>query len=64
MIHFIIHLGQVTQVPNGHSFDLATPDFDAARTNNLGGFLFRLDGLMAYVDPCTTDIKSYDCIPP
>jgi len=44
--------------------DLATPDFDAARTNNLGGFIFRLDGLMAYVDPCTTDIKSYECIPP
>ena len=41
--------------------DLATPDFDAARTNNLGGFTFRLDGLMAYVDPCTTDIKNYNC---
>lgn len=41
--------------------DLATPDFDAARTNNLGGFIFRLDGLMAYVDPCTTDIKNYNC---
>lgn len=24
--------------------------------SNLGGFLFQLDGLIAYIDPCTTDI--------
>ena len=25
---------------------------------NLGGFIFQLDGLIAYIDPCTTDIPT------
>jgi hypothetical protein len=41
--------------------DLVTTQFDAARASNLGGFIVRLDGLSAYVDPCTTDIKNYSC---
>ena len=41
--------------------DLATLNFDAARNTDLGGFTVRLDGLSAYVDPCTTDIKNYNC---
>lgn len=49
----------------------ATPlaiDFSATSTypfscnandeTNLGGFLFQLDGLIAYIDPCTTDIPT------
>jgi hypothetical protein len=38
--------------------DLATLNFDAARNTQLGGFTVRLDGLCAYVDPCTKDIKT------
>jgi hypothetical protein len=26
--------------------------------SNLGGFIFQLDGLVAYIDPCTTDIPT------
>jgi hypothetical protein len=26
--------------------------------SNLGGFIFQLDGLIAYIDPCTTDIPT------
>jgi len=29
--------------------DLSTPDFDAGRYNNLGGFILRLDGMIAFV---------------
>jgi hypothetical protein len=49
----------------------ATPlaiDFSATETypfscnandeTNLGGFIFQLDGLIAYIDPCTTDIPT------
>ena len=25
---------------------------------NLGGFIFQLDGLIAYIDPCTNDIPT------
>jgi len=38
--------------------DLATLNFDAARNTQLGGFTIKLDGLCAYVNPCTTDIKT------
>lgn len=41
--------------------DLTGSDFDAGRPENLGGFAMKLDGLIAYLDPCNTDIKSYDC---
>jgi hypothetical protein len=41
--------------------DLLLSNFDAARNTDLGGFTVRLDGLSAYVDPCTTDIKNYTC---
>lgn len=41
--------------------DLSSSKFDAGRPENLGGFTVKLDGLIAYVDPCNTDIKSYDC---
>jgi hypothetical protein len=34
---------------------------DAGDEEQIGGFAFRLDGLMAYVNPCTTDIKTYIC---
>jgi hypothetical protein len=34
---------------------------DAGLESQIGGFVVILDGLIAYVDPCTTDIKSYDC---
>ena len=34
---------------------------DAGNENQIGGFSIRLDGLIAYVDPCTTDIKNYSC---
>jgi hypothetical protein len=34
---------------------------DAGNENQIGGFVVRLDGLIAYVDPCTTDIKPYIC---
>jgi len=36
-------------------------DCNAGLESEIGGFAFRLDGLIAYVDPCTTDIKSYNC---
>lgn len=36
-------------------------DCDAGLETEIGGFVFRLDGLIAYVDPCTTDIKEYVC---
>ena len=41
--------------------DLTTGQFDAGRATNLGGFVVELDGLIAYLDPCNTDIKSYSC---
>jgi hypothetical protein len=35
---------------------------DANDETNLGGFGWvELDGLIAYLDPCTTDIKNYSC---
>ena len=36
-------------------------DCDAGEETQIGGFGFRLDGLIAYLDPCTTDIKTYIC---
>lgn len=37
-------------------------DCDGNDETNLGGFGWvDLDGLIAYVDPCTTDIKNYSC---
>ena len=41
---------------------LGASDFDAGRPTNLGGFIVRLDGLVAYLDPCNTDIKTYPCL--
>ena len=34
---------------------------DAGDEEQIGGFAVRLDGLTAYLDPCTTDIKPYIC---
>jgi len=34
---------------------------NAGLETEIGGFSFRLDGLIAYVDPCTTDIKNVPC---
>jgi hypothetical protein len=34
---------------------------DANQQDQIGGFSFILDGLIAYLDPCNTDIKSYIC---
>lgn len=34
---------------------------NANSEQELGGFIFILDGLLAYIDPCTTDIKNYTC---
>jgi hypothetical protein len=31
---------------------------NANNETNLGGFIFQLDGLIAYIDPCTTDIPT------
>lgn len=37
-------------------------DCDGNDETNLGGFGWvDLDGLIAYIDPCTTDIKNYSC---
>ena len=36
-------------------------DCNAGDESQIGGFTVRLDGLIAYVDPCTTDIKNYSC---
>lgn len=33
-------------------------DCNANDETNLGGFIFQLDGLIAYIDPCTTDIPT------
>jgi hypothetical protein len=41
--------------------DLLTPTYDAAIANNLGGFSVKLDGLSAFVNPCTLDIKPTVC---
>ena len=43
--------------------DLPSTDFDAGRNTNLGGFQINLDGLIAYLDPCNIDLKSYSCAP-
>ena len=37
---------------------------DAGDRTQVGGFKISLDGLMAYVDPCTLDIKNNECLPP
>ena len=37
--------------------------FNGNDINSLGGVAYNLDGLMTYIDPCTTDIKSYNCPP-
>ena len=31
---------------------------DANNQQTIGGFVFILDGLLAYIDPCTTDIPT------
>jgi hypothetical protein len=36
-------------------------DCNAGDENQIGGFFVVLDGLIAYLDPCTTDKKSYTC---
>ena len=36
---------------------------NAGDRTQVGGFKVSLDGLIAYVDPCTTDIKNNECIP-
>jgi hypothetical protein len=36
---------------------------DAGDPNQIGGFAVSLDGLIAYVDACTEDIKSGNCLP-
>jgi hypothetical protein len=36
---------------------------NAGDKTQVGGFKVALDGLIAYVDPCTTDIKNNECIP-
>ena len=33
-------------------------DCNANDETNLGGFIFQLDGLIAYINPCTTDIPT------
>jgi hypothetical protein len=35
--------------------------FNGNDIDSLGGVSYALDGLMAYLDPCTTDKKSYTC---
>jgi hypothetical protein len=35
--------------------------FNGNDINSLGGVAYNLDGLTAYIDPCTTDIKKYVC---
>lgn len=37
---------------------------NAGDRTQVGGFKISLDGLMAYVDPCTLDIKNNECLPP
>jgi len=34
---------------------------NAGLETQIGGFVIYLDGFMTYIDPCTTDIKSYNC---
>ena len=36
---------------------------NAGDRRQVGGFKVSLDGLIAYVDPCNTDIKNNECIP-
>jgi hypothetical protein len=36
---------------------------NAGDKTQVGGFKISLDGLIAYVDPCNTDIKNNECIP-
>ena len=36
---------------------------DAGEETQIGGFSFRLDGLIAYLDPCNTDIKTNKVCP-
>lgn len=36
---------------------------DANNPAQIGGFFLRLDGSHAFVEPCNTDIKSYNCVP-
>jgi hypothetical protein len=37
---------------------------NAGDRTQVGGFKVALDGLIAYVDPCTLDIKNNECLPP
>ena len=37
---------------------------NAGDKTQVGGFKVSLDGLIAYVDPCTLDIKNNECLPP
>ena len=37
---------------------------NAGDRQQVGGFKISLDGLIAYVDPCTLDIKNNECLPP
>jgi hypothetical protein len=39
--------------------DTSSTGINAAKATDLGGFTFNLDGLTAFVDRCTTDIKTY-----
>ena len=60
-----VPLAPDTQYLNNLTVDYNTFTYpfscNAGLETQIGGFVIYLDGLIAYLDPCTTDIKSYDC---
>jgi hypothetical protein len=61
-----IHSSNVPGVtPLEVNFDAALGTYpfscNAGEEDQIGGFVFRLDGLIAYLDPCNSDIKNKVC---
>ena len=68
--NYIAAASDIHNAPSNANFPLVSDTYNltwpftcnAAQADNIGGFVFVLDGLKAFVDPCNTDIKKYTCL--
>jgi len=67
--NYIDSNSDIHNFPSSGTLDLVTETYaetwpfscDASQPAQIGGFGFVLDGLIAYLDPCTEDIKNRNC---
>jgi hypothetical protein len=66
---YIAAASDIHNAPSNANFPLVSDtknvtwpfDCDAGEEDQIGGFGLRIDNLVAYLDPCNTDIKEYIC---